>query len=238
MRIAILSFPPQPTPPDLIAALESAGMEMLDFSLDKPLEGLRSTQACIFIGDAVGSQDRPLAQSLISVLQAEQAQGKPLLGLGYGAAKTLAATGLIPGLYKNLVGLELSPPQDKQPEGEDPISWMRLAHEYQLNAFTRGLSPRELLPLRRAPGAAFIIPPGLLLEMQSQGQLVFLFCEADGCLLPGPAIAAVSNKAGQVLALLGEPQALTLSLLFKSLRCHLESPPPPPVEPLYYWPRK
>ncbi len=234
MRIGILGSDHFP---EIAAAIQLAEMEVFDFSVDGA-----AGDAYVLAADS--EIDLLPAQELINFFREQTSQGKPLLGLGYGAAKLLADGGLVPGLYQHMAGLRVkarchpasSCAQDER-EREGTQAWVRLMEDYQLNAFTLGLSPSTILPLPQKTAAEFIIPPGLLAEMQAQGQTVFLYCEASGSLAPGNAIAAVSDKAGRVLALLAQPETLALAELFKALKKHLELGYSEQVEPLYYWPR-
>jgi phosphoribosylformylglycinamidine (FGAM) synthase-like amidotransferase family enzyme len=237
MHIAILTFSSQLFQPEIAAALERTGMEVIDFLLNDSLEKLKNVQAFILLAESDASEDSALDHFSVSILKEQNAKGKAILGLGYGAAKILAEQGLVPGLYKNMVGLSLSPPRlEAQPL--EQRSRICLSSDYQFNAFTGGLQSKVVFPVKGGTTAQFRIPPGLLAEMQNQGQTVFLFCDAEGRALPGNAIAAVSNKAGTVMALLPLPEGATLDLLFQALRAYLESGYREQVDPLYYWPRK
>jgi phosphoribosylformylglycinamidine (FGAM) synthase-like amidotransferase family enzyme len=242
----------------MVAASSRAEMEVLDFSWDEPAENVTSADASILLADSEVAENDTAAQSLISALHAQNLKGKPILGLGYGAAKLLADSGLLPGIYKNLPCLTVSQPGGPlcHPErseeshslcsseilhyaqGDGEAAWMRLSEDYQYNAFTQGLSARQVLAVRRRTRAHFIIPPGLLAELQAQGQTVFFYCDAEGQTLPGNAIAAISNKAGNVMAVLAHPDAAASDLLLQALRAYLESGHLERVEPLCYWPRK
>lgn len=234
MQLAILTLSRNSFNPDLAPAIQLAGMEVLDYLPDAPLEGLNQAAAFVLSADRIDFEAEAVAQSLINYLQEQAALGKAILGLGAGAASLLANAGLVPGLYKHWAGLRVSASK----VAKEQRAWMRLSEDYQLNSFTQGLSSRAILPLRMPVEAQFHIPPGLMLELRSQGQLVFSFCEETGRLLPGSAIAAVSDKAGRVLALLAQPEAAALEPLFKALQVSLSSPYREAVEPLYYWPRK
>lgn len=234
MQIAILTQPRGSAPHEVMTALTQMGLDVLDFSWDMQHVKVLEAKAFVLIVDSHPVESEAAAQPLISLLREEASLGKPILGLGRGAAALLANSGLIPGLYQNWVGLKVAPCHKE--EGEIP--WLRLSKDYQLNAFTQGLSPDELLPLRGPIEAQFIIPDGLLLELQEQGQTVFLFCDKAGNLLPHHPIAAVSDKAGRILAFLADPEMLTLERLFKALRTYLQTGFQETVSPLYYWPRK
>lgn len=248
MRIALLTLAPDLSDPEVAAALRQAGMEVFDFYVDKPTEGMNPADAYILVLDSDVSDNSYIVQSLSKILHAQNLKGKAILGIGQGSAKLLADSGLVPGIYKSLPCLHVCPPESSslylrhaqadgtQESGEG--TWIRLAEDYQYNAFTHGLPSRQILPVELRTRARFVIPPGLLAEMQAQGQTVFLFCDTDGRVLPENPVAAVSNKAGNVMALLPHPGTAAGELLFQALRAHLKSGHIEQVEPLYYWPRK
>ena len=109
---------------------------------------------------------------------------------------------------------------------------MRLSSRHQHNAFTRYLSPSDLihLPIAHAEGR-FLIPDELLQEMEKEGLNLFQYCDAEGEIsnnFPvnpnGSAgnIAAISNKAGNVMAMMPHPERTTNGdPIFKSMRDYI-----------------
>jgi len=237
MRIAVLSPSSTKQAAEMAWAIQAAGMEVLDFSWDAAAEKLKVADAFVLLADSDETLTIPAAEALSALFKTQNAKGKPVLGLGLGGARFLVENGLVPGLYKNLIGLNLV---EKQPPGAEPTeALIRLSEDYQYNAFTRTLSSRECLAVQQCGRAEFVIPQGLLTEIKAQGLNVFLYCDAEGQPLPGNNIAALSNKAGSVMALLAYPEQTILGrAIFQSLQAHLASGYREQVEPLYYWPRK
>jgi len=238
MLIAICIPSPHYSAAEITAAVQRTGMETIHFSWDKPVEKWGEADAYILLSDSKEDCINHIAQYLIAFLQQQSQQGKAILGLGFGSAKLLADNGLIPGLFKNMAGLSLV--EDFLPEGASTQTWVRLSEDYQYNAFTQVFPLDTILPVRLKTSAKFLIPPGLLAEIKAQGLPLFLYCNAEGQLHnEDTAIAAIANKAGNVMAMVPHPEnTLVGDLLFHSLRSYLEMGYWQPVEPLYYWPRK
>jgi phosphoribosylformylglycinamidine synthase len=125
---------------------------------------------------------------------------------------------------------------------------MRLTDHFQYNAFTRFLTPKTILPVSVAHSEGrFVIPPGLLAEMQVQGLGLFQYCDADGRIIDAfpvnpngsvQNIAAVSNKAGNVMAMVPHPERTPHGdAIFNSMREHIAKGHAGQVTPLHYQPR-
>ncbi len=232
MRIAILAFPGAEQGPELSLALHRAELEVVHFSGKEPTE-----QWAVCDGYILISGEGQLAETnTLATLQSQSARGKPILGIG-AAASILVNSGLVPGLEDGRAGLTLA-----SSTAAASTVRIRLTTDYQYNAFTRYLTPQHLLTteMRTATGH-FVIPPGLLHELELQGLNVFCYCDAHGEILSKPAahnIAALANKAGNVMAIIPHPEkTLDGDALFISLRDHLRSGYIASVAPLHYWPR-
>ena len=232
MQIAILAPAPNSPAFEIAATIQRVGMEPLDFSWGAPVETLNKADAYVLLSDSPADWSASNTEALSPLLQIQNRRGKPILGLGYGSATLLADQGFIPGLFKNMSGLSLVKGESASTE-----AWIRLSPDYQYNAFTQVFPSQLLLPVSLTTPARFVIPPGLLAEIEAQGLNVFQYCSPEGQLLRD--IAALSNKAGTVMALLPYPVKNPAGdLLFLSLRTHLETGYLESVEPMYYWPRK
>jgi phosphoribosylformylglycinamidine synthase len=92
-----------------------------------------------------------------------------------------------------------------------------------------------------------VISPGLLAEMQENGLNVFQYCDAQGKIIdefpvnPNGSIdniAAISNKAGNVMAMMPHPERTEgCDAIFKSMREYIAEGYKQKVEPLHYYPR-
>ncbi len=218
MQIAIIRFPEHPRLHDTLALPQRLKAEVLDFSWDNLPETLSSADGYILLGDGLAE-----SAALIAVLRAQSSLGKPILGIKAGAV-FLVSCGLVPGLWDNRPAIAVA-------SKDLCASYIRLSNDYQYNAFTRYLNPQHLLPVV-AVQQQFIIPPGLLIELRSQGQDVFQYQGEP------EQIAAISNKAGNVLALLSDPTHTPEGdALLRSMEDHIASGYKERVEPLYYWKR-
>lgn len=258
MRIAIVQFPGSNCERETILAVKRAGMQPIEFLWNESPQKLLECQGYIIVG-GFSYEDRSRAgviASLDPIMQAikEESQlGKPILGICNGA-QILVETGLVPGIENNKIGMALT--DNKRIQAGKVLgtgfynAWvhMRLSDEYQLNAFTRLLKPKDILqiPVAHAEGR-FVIPPALLQEMQSQGLNVFQYCDAEGNLSeefpinPNGSIdniAAVSNKAGNIMAMMPHPERTTNGdAIFQSMRDYIQEGFVHRVTPLHYYPR-
>lgn len=255
MQIAIIQFPGSNCERETALAVKRAGMEPIEFLWNHPAEQLAECQGFIIVG-GFSYEDRSRAgiiaslDPIIQALKIENKKGKPILGICNGA-QILVESGLVPGLTDDQLGMALT---DNERISEGKIigtgyynAWiyMRLSDHYQLNAFTRHLTPKTLLqvPVAHAEGR-FIIPPALLNEMQNNGQNLFQYCDEQGNIIdhfpinPNGSInniAAVSNKAGNVMAIMPHPERTTqCDAIFQSMKDYIAEGNIIPSHSLYY----
>lgn len=196
---------------EVIPAVTQAGMQVVDVRFD----ALLSLDGLVILSDI--PRDQYLG------LQEYNTLGKPILALDAGVS-VLTASGIVPGLEDNKVGLTVESYAGKEAS-------MRLAANYQWNAFTRHLKPQDILSVF-SPALRFNIPPALKFELTMQGLDVLYYCNTEG----GETVAAIANKQGNALALLSCPKPI--DALFFSMREYLAAGLLIPVEPLHYWPRQ
>lgn len=258
MRIAIIQFPGSNCERETMLAVKRAGMQPEEFLWNQSPEKLANFAGFIIVG-GFSYEDRGRAgviAALDPIMQTlkQQAQlGKPVLGICNGA-QILVESGLVPGLEGDKVGMVLTDNKrikDGQVLGTGYYNaWvdMRLSDYYQLNAFTRTLSPKDILHIPVAHGEGrFIIPPALLKEMQNNGQCVFQYCDTQGKIIdefpvnPNGSvcnIAAVSNKAGNVMAMMPHPERTPNGdAIFASMRDYIAQGYSQRVAPLHYQPQ-
>lgn len=170
-----------------------------------------------FDGFILFDQPEDKTGSGLQALMNQCDQNKPILGIGTGAIY-LAEIGLVPGLegYKSAMTYS-----DMAPK-----TVVYLTENYQYNAFTRHIAINTAFYLPAPSMREFIISPALLLEMEENG-LVILRYEKG--------IAAVSNKAGNVMAVL--PEFLSWDWMLQSMRDYMVKGYRQRVLPLYYYPR-
>lgn len=255
MRIAIIQFPGSNCERETMLAVKRAGMEPVEFLWNESREKLRDMAGYIIVG-GFSYEDRSRAgiiAALDPVMQeiAEQsANGKPVLGICNGA-QVLVETGLVPGLQNNKVGMVLT--ENKRIANGKILgtgyynAWinMRLSDQYQRNAFTRHLTSKDILHVPVAHGEGrFVMTDALLMEVEQQGLHVFQYCDTEGKIVdsfpvnPNGSlrnIAAISNKAGNVMAMMPHPErTLNGDAIFKSMRDYIAEGRVETVAPLYY----
>ena len=129
---------------------------------------------------------------------------------------------------------------------------MRLSDQYQRNAFTRHLTPEKVLHVPVAHGEGrFVMSAALLQEISVQGLNVFQYCDQAGRIIehfpinPNGSmanIAAISNKAGNVMAMMPHPERTTNGdAIFLSMRDYINDTHAQTnaqqMRPLDYYPR-
>ncbi|MES2218689.1 MAG: phosphoribosylformylglycinamidine synthase I [Pseudomonadota bacterium] len=256
-RIAIIQFPGSNCERETMLAVKRVGMEPVEFLWNNRELDLADFAGYIIVG-GFSYEDRSRAGAIAALdpimqtLRAQSALGKPILGICNGA-QILVETGLVPGLPDYQVGMALTDNKrmrDGQVLGTGYYNaWinMRLADEFQYNAFTRLLTPKDILhvPMAHAEGR-FLIPPALLMEIQTQGLGVFQYCDAAGKIIdefpvnPNGSvfnIAAVANKAGNVMAMMPHPERTgNGDAIFASMRDYIAQGQFNEVMPLNYQP--
>jgi phosphoribosylformylglycinamidine synthase I len=258
MRIAIVQFPGSNCERETILAVKRAGMEPVEFLWNESREKLTEFDGYIIVG-GFSYEDRSRSGAIaaldpiMNVIADQSEQGKPVLGICNGA-QILVETGLVPGIENNQIGMALTDNKrisDGQVLGTGFYNaWvhMRLADQFQYNAFTRYLTPNNILHIPIAHGEGrFVIPSGLLAEMQEQGSALFQYCDAAGKIIdsfpvnPNGSIynlAAVSNKAGNVMAMMPHPErTVNGDPIFHSMRDYISTGRKEHLTPLHYTPR-
>jgi phosphoribosylformylglycinamidine synthase I len=257
IRIAIIQFPGSNCERETMLAVQRAGMEPVEFLWNNRTLNLADFGGYIIVG-GFSYEDRSRAGAIAALdpimqtLRAQSALGKPILGICNGA-QILVESGLVPGIAGDQVGMALTDNKrmrDGQVLGTGYYNaWinLRLADDFQYNAFTRLLTTKDILRVPVAHGEGrFVIPPALLMEIKTQGLGVFQYCDAAGSLVdefpinPNGStfnIAAVSNKAGNVMAMMPHPERTgNGDAIFCSMRDYIEQGQFAPVLPLNYQP--
>lgn len=233
IQIALLQSSHSDFERDIQLALERAGMQAHPVSWNASHISFADFQGIVIIGDSSCEDDSCItAHDPIMQQIAEQSfLGKPILGIDTGA-RILVETGLVPGLEDNQVGMALVMNHSKKQENLD----VRLSEGYQLNAFTRYLTSKDILHVSANTEGRFIISPVLLDEIKRNGLNVFQYCDEQGAIASANNIAAISNKTGNVMAMV--PNLMNAGdAIFKSMREYITEGHVVQVIPLYYQPR-
>lgn len=259
MQIAIVQFPGSNCERETILAVKRAGMQPLEFLWNESLDKLRDMDGYIIVG-GFSYEDRSRAgiiAALDPVMQeiaAQSAKGKPVLDICNGA-QVLVETGLVPGLENNKIAMALT--ENKRVANGKILgtgyynAWvhMRLSDQYQRNAFTRHLTPKDKLYVPVAHGEGrFVMTEALLNEIENQGLNVFQYCDEQGNIIDSfpinpngslKNIAAISNKAGNVMAMMPHPERTHLGdTIFKSMHDYIAEGRVENTTPLDYYPRR
>ena len=259
IRIAVVQFPGSNCERETMLAIKRAGMEPVEFLWNEPAEKLRDMSGFVIVG-GFSYEDRSRAGIIAALdpvmweIQSQSEKGKPVLGICNGA-QILVETGMVPGLENNKLAMVLT--ENKRIADGKILgtgyynTWihMRLADQYQRNAFTRHLTPKTILHVPIAHGEGrFIMTPALLQEIKIQGLNVFQYCDTQGNIIdrfpvnPNGSmdnIAAISNKAGNVMAMMPHPErTLNGDAIFNSVRDYILDGHTEQVMPLDYYPRR
>jgi len=255
MQIAIIQFPGSNCERETILAVKRAGMEPIPFLWNESRDTLREMDGYIIVG-GFSYEDRSRAGIIAALdpvmeeLLLQSEKGKPILGICNGA-QILVETGLVPGLLHHKVGMVLT--ENKRIANGKILgtgyynAWinMRLSDQYQRNAFTRHLTPKDILHVPVAHGEGrFVMSDALLMEVEQQGLNVFQYCDAAGDIVdsfpvnPNGSlrnIAAISNKAGNVMAMMPHPERTKNGdAIFTSMRDYILEGRVEKAIPLYY----
>jgi len=259
MRIAIIQFPGSNCERETMLAVKRVGMEPVEFLWNESREKLRAMDGFIIVG-GFSYEDRSRAGIIAALdpvmqeIKAQNEKGKPILGICNGA-QILVEAGLVPGLENNKIGMVLTENKrvvNGKIQGTGYYNaWvhMRLSDDYQRNAFTRHLVPTDILHVPVAHGEGrFVMTDALLTEVKAQGLHVLQYCDRDGSITdrfpinPNGSlcnIAAISNKAGNVMAIMPHPERTSKGdPLFQSMRDYIANGRVENTVPLYYYPRR
>lgn len=248
MKIAVIQFPGSTGLHEIQAVIERAGMTSIVVDAMQATLTIDDIQGYVLPGGA-SFNDEPapgiIAANLpiMSVLAEQVASGKPVLGIGNGA-QILVASGLVPGVENNKRVIALT---DNKRSLEGSLfapqayhAWVdiKLSKDYQRNAFTSKLNASDVMsmPLSCSSGR-FVLSDALLYEIQIHGLNVLEY--QDDVIGSMANIAAISNKAGNVLAMMPHPEYTSAGdAIFSSMKAYIESGYYQHVQPLHYYPRQ
>ena len=228
-------------------ACRRVGLNPVEFLWNESAEKLSDFNGYVIVG-GFAYEDRSRAgviaalDPIMKLIKIEAEKGKPVLGICNGA-QILVESGLVPGLDGHRVGVALT--DNKRVKGGHVIgvgyynTWSNLklsAPSYRC-AFTRQLSPDDIINIPLAHGEGrFIIPDKLLEKMIANDQTVYRYCDDDGNVVnefptnPNGSmhnLAAVCNPAGNVMAMMPHPERTENGdAIFSSMKDFIENENP------------
>lgn len=218
MKIGIIHFPNSDQSQDVLLRVQRVGLQpvLLDFA-SQPNDEYAGFIIVGELSNDIYSRDAAMASAYPFFQTLKTQKNKPILGIGIGA-EILVELGLVPGVENDRACMGILSSH------ENTSSCIQLTHQYQLNMFTKHLFQKNILT--QPADASFVIPPALLIEMKTQGLNVFEYDNGE--------IAAVSNKTGNVLAMIPYPND---DSIFIALREATKDGYEQKVAPLFYYPR-
>ena len=237
--IGVIQFPGSNTERETGLAIKRGNMNPVEILWNSDTDSVTNCDGYIITG-GFSFEDRSRAGVIASLdpimetIKKEAENGKPVFGICNGA-QILVESGLIPGIKNNQTSIALT--DNKRIQDGHVVgtgyhnTWanLKVAVPPESTAFTRHLEHEEIIhvPFAHAEGR-FIIPEDLLNELIKNNQTVFRYCNDDGEILsqfptnPNGSdynLAAVSNPAGNILAMMPHPERTNLGdKLFSSMR--------------------
>jgi phosphoribosylformylglycinamidine synthase subunit PurQ / glutaminase len=154
-------------------------------------------------------------EKIMNKVREEVKNGKLLLGICNGA-QVLVETGLIPGL-KDKIQMALAPNINPLVSGYYD-TWVNIKNiNKKTNAFNRNYDKNEILfvPIAHGEGRFTTKDRSLIKKLEKNKQIIFKYCDEKGKIQnkfpinPNGAInniAAISNKEGNVMAIMPHPE--------------------------------
>jgi len=221
-RAAVLQIPGVNCEYESVRALEAVGIEARIVRFNEPSSVLSEFDAYVLPG-GFAFQDRIRAGAVAAKLPAveriaqESERGKIVLGICNGA-QVLVETGIVPGLRPGRVEVALAPNRAPRRQGY----LCRWIHARGIEgpgraAFSSTL-PLDLatpLPIAHGEGRFVTADPEILARIEAEGLGLLRYVAADGSVAkaypddPNGAmlqIAGLTNRAGNVLALMPHPE--------------------------------
>jgi phosphoribosylformylglycinamidine synthase I len=222
-QVVVIQFPGVNCEYETAAAVRSIGLDAAIFRWNEAPSLLDDCTGIIIPG-GFSYQDRiragvVAAKDRIMDKVAELARGgTPVLGICNGA-QVLVESGIIPGIHWEKVDLALAPNVMADREGYY-CTWVHLKKEKGGCLWTKGFHDGEVIPIpiAHAEGRFVTEDAGVLAAMKKNDQIALRYCNAAGAVVgsfpvnPNGSvenIAGVSNREGNVLAMMPHPERAT-----------------------------
>ena len=242
-NIGIVQFPGSNTERETYMSCLRTGMNPVEVLWNDSKDKLSDLDGFIIVG-GFSYEDRSRAgiiaalDPIMDQIKVEAEKGKPILGICNGA-QVLVESGLVPGLENYSTGMALA--DNKRISNGQVVgvgyynTWTHLKRKSPADrcAFTRHLSPSDLLHIPLAHGEGrFIVPEELLNELERNEQISLQYVDQSGRVvdefrvnLNGSInnIAAICNSAGNVMAMMPHPERTKNGdAIFTSMREYIE----------------
>lgn len=232
-RIAVVQFPGSNCERETKLALKRCGLTPVDVMWSASKESLNEYAGFVLVG-GFSYEDRLSAgviaalSPIIDGIKSQAKQGKPVLGICNGA-QILVAAGLVPGISRGQIGASLH--QNIRVEDGQVLRstyyndfcdikpmFLDPSHAFT-NAFEEGESIH--IPFAHAEGR-FVIPQDLLNDMIAAKSSLFQY-QGNNPNGSDMALAAISNKAGNVMAMMPHPERVPAGdKIFISMKNYLQ----------------
>ena len=257
--IGVIQFPGSNTERETGLAIKRGHMNPIEILWNSDTDSVKNCDGYIITG-GFSFEDRSRAGVIASLdpimetIKKEAQHGKPVFGICNGA-QILVESGLVPGIKNSQTAIALT--DNKRIQNGHVVgtgyynawAYLKVSVPPENTAFTRHLDHEEIIhvPFAHAEGR-FIIPEDLLNELIKNDQTVFRYCNDAGEILsqfptnPNGSyynLAAVSNSAGNILAMMPHPERTNLGdKLFSSMREFIKQKISIKIDSLSYSPPK
>tara|TARA_Y100000310_G_scaffold293782_1_gene323633 strand:- start:3475 stop:4281 length:807 start_codon:yes stop_codon:yes gene_type:complete len=217
-RIAVILFPGINMEEEMVSVCLASGMsaEIVRWNNHSKLDSYDG----YIIGGGFSYQDRVRAgviaaqDPLMDILKQESKKGKPILGICNGC-QILVESGLIPGL-KDEVEFALAPNINPEVSGYYNV-WINIKNVGNKNSFNNLIEQDEVIPMPIAHGEGRFVTTNksLVKDLEKNRQIIFQYSTSSGKVSeefptnPNSStfnIAGISNKKGNVLAMMPHPE--------------------------------
>ncbi len=217
-RAGVLIFPGTNSEEETVRAARAVGLAAELVGWNEPLDDVRAFDAYVLPGGfayedrvragAIAAHDR-----LMGAVREGAAAGKPVLGICNGA-QILLESGLAPqldGATRSQAGFTRNAPSGRY---RSTHVYVKLVLPPARSAITATLPEGLVLPAWASHGEGRLAASAAVLaRLHGEERVAFVYCEADGTLLPqsvpnGSALgaAALINERGNVLAIMPHPE--------------------------------
>lgn len=222
-RVAVIRFPGMNCEQETKRAAEAAGLACDVFNWNGPRTELEAYDGYLLPGGfsyedrvragAIAAKDR-----VVECLFEQGQAGKPIIGMCNGA-QILLEGGLVPGVKPGNVEMALA--TNEMPDRDGYYSrWVNCRVESGATCATGLAASGDFLPVpvAHAEGRFVTATDGLIDRLFENGQVVFTYATPDGDTASDfpdnpngstRAIAAISNPAGNVVAMMPHPERAT-----------------------------